>query len=162
MSSNAFSTVLRWIVGGASLWSAWYLATQGQEEAIDLPRVLLGAGAFLVGIVLLWPTLFHLATRPFLSLIDLVFAPGGRLGKPVLNLKLPMHYLNEERYDEASAEYLKILKHYPQEPEAYEKMIWIESQIRRRPKEAMKWLRQAKRRKVALDERIVRIAEWKA
>lgn len=160
MSSHAFFTVLRWIAGGALLWGAWYLATQGQEEAIDLPRILLGAAAFLVGMILLWPTLFHVATRPFLSLIDLVFSPGERLGKPLLNLKLPMHYLNEERYDEAAAEYLKILKHYPREAEAYEKMIWIESQIRRRPKEAIKWLRRAKRRKVALDERIVRMAEW--
>ncbi len=157
MLRHAFATALRWIVGLALLRVAWSLAAQGHEDVVDLTRVLLGAGAFAIGIGLLWPTLFRLATRPFLAWIDLVFLPGGRLEKPVLNLKLPMHYLNEGRYDEAFAEYRKILKHHPKEPEAYEKMAWIESEIRRRPRRALRWLRLAKRRRVRLDKRIAEL-----
>jgi len=162
MSRETLLILLRWFIGLALLVAAWWLATQNQEEdPIDITRLILGAIAFLVGVSLLWTTIFYLATRPFVSFVDQVFSPGGKLERPVLNLKLPAHYLNEARYDEALAEYHKILKYYPDEPEAYEKAIWLESSIYERPREAAKLLRRAKRRRLRLDERFVLLAGGK-
>jgi tetratricopeptide (TPR) repeat protein len=78
--------------------------------------------------------------------VDLIFSPGGRLEKPVLNLKLPAHYLKEGRYGEALAEYRRILKHHPDETEAWEKAIWLESRIFGRTAAAAKLERAARRR----------------
>ena len=97
-------------------------------------------------------------TRPFMLLIDSVFFPGGKRSKPVLNLKLPAYYVKEQRYAEALDEYEKILKHYPDEVEAYEGAIWLYSEIFDEKGEAEKLIRKASRRRLVLDERIVRSA----
>ena len=162
MSRETFLTLLRWLIGLVLLVTAWWLATQDHEEdPIDITRLVLGACAFLVGIAFLWTTIFHLATRPFFILIDQIFSPGGQLERPVLNLKLPAHYLNEARYDEALAEYRKILRFYPDETEAYEKAIWLETAVYERPHEAARLLRRAKRRRLTLDERFILLAGGK-
>ena len=93
----------------------------------------------------LWTMLFMLATKPLMLLVDLIFSPGGRLEKPILNLKLPEHYLKEGRYEEALAEYRRILKHHPGETEAWEKAIWLESRIFGRTAAAAKLERTARR-----------------
>ncbi len=158
MSGSILLAVLRWVVATGLLWTAWHFATTGQEPT-NLERLLIAAAAFLGAFVLLWNPLIRLATKPLLALIDLVFSPGGRLERPLLNLKLPAHYLNEGRYDEALAEYRKILRHYPHEIEAYEKAIWILCRISNRPDEAMKLIRRARRRGVPLDDRIARLIQ---
>ncbi len=102
---------------------------------------------------------FYLATRPLMAVIDGIFLPGGRLEKPVLNLKLPAHYLDEARYEEALKEYRQILKHYPDETEAYEKSIWLEAAVFKRPAAARALLKRAKRRRLVLDPMMVSLAE---
>jgi tetratricopeptide (TPR) repeat protein len=150
---------LRWIGGLALLWTAWRLKPD-EIDPQNVHRLILGALAFLVGGGLLWPEIFRVATKPFLLLIDQVFFPGGKLERPFLNLKLPAHYIDEGRYEEALEEYLKILKHYPDEKEAYERAIWLLGGVFKRSGEASKLLRRAKRRGLALDEAITRLAEW--
>jgi hypothetical protein len=149
MSGTKVFTAFRLLAGGGLLWLAWQFGTRGQDP-VNLPRLLLAAAAFLASMAFLWTTIFRLATKPILVFIDLVFSPGGRLEKPVLNLKLPAHYLKAERYEEALAEYRKILKHHPGETEAWEKAIWLESEVFGRRKAAAKLRRAARRRRVPL------------
>ncbi len=163
MSRDLLLALVRWLVGLVLLGLAWYLVIpQETEDPIDVPRLLLGAAAFVAGIAMLWPMILHLATKPLLRMVDSLFSPGGRLEKPILNLKLPAHYVNEGRYEEALAEYRKILRAHPGEAEAYEKAIWLEAEVFQRRGEAMKLLRRAKRRRVELDERVVRFVEREA
>ena len=150
-------TVLRWIVGIGFFGVASWCANVGYHDA--RPGLLLAALLlFLCGVGAVWTTVFHFFTRPLLALVDSIFFPGGKLSRPVKNLKLPAYYLNEGRYAEALDEYLKVLRHYPDEVEAYEKAIWLYVEIFENPTEARKWMRRARRRRLVLDERIVRLA----
>ncbi len=154
-------TVLRWTIGLVLLWLAWELAIRPRdEETMDVTKVVLGAVVALVALAFLWSSIFRFASKPIVAMVDAVFSPGGELEKPLLNLKLPSHYLNEGRHDEALAEYWKVIKHYPKEAEAYEKAIWLESEIFQRKKEVKKLLKLARRRGIELDHRIVMRATW--
>lgn len=149
------ATLIRWLFGIGLLGLSYHVATTGYESG-NLSRVVGGAGLFLLGFAFLWKTIFHLATRPLMRMVDSLFFPGGKLDKPLLNLKLPAYLINEGRYDEALAEYRKILKHYPDEVEAYEKAIWLLHVIFSNPSAATSLIRRAKRRRLTLDERVVR------
>jgi hypothetical protein len=158
MLSDYTGTLVRWLFGIGFLGLSFWCTTTGYEQGDHL-KVLLGVGLLIPGFGCLWKTIFHLATRPFMMMIDSIFFPGGKLSKPVLNLKLPAHYINESRYDEALLEYRRILKHYPDEVEAYEKAIWLQLDVFANPSEAERLLRRARRRRLTLDERIIRLVE---
>jgi tetratricopeptide (TPR) repeat protein len=149
-------TLIRWLFGVGFLGLAYRMATVGYLHT-NFAEVLGGVLCFVVGICFLWKTIFHLATLPLTRMVDSLFFPGGKLSKPLLNLKLPAYYINEGRYDEALIEYQKILKYYPDEAEAYEKAIWLFLDIFPEPHEAEKLRQRAKRRRVALDDRITRM-----
>jgi tetratricopeptide (TPR) repeat protein len=155
MLRDYFSSMIRWLFGVGLLGLAYDMATTGYEDE-RFARILAGAGLFVLGILFLWKTIFHLATRPLTRLVDSIFFPGGKLGKPLLNLKLPAYYINEGRYSEALAEYRKVLKHYPNEVEAYEKAIWLLHDVFRDKSAAENLIRRARKRKLTLDERVVR------
>lgn len=152
---------IRWAVGIGLIGCAWVLIStcHDGEGPIDLTRLVLGGVAFLAGVAVMWRWIFSLATRPLMTFVDSLYFPGGQLEKPVLNLKLPAHYVNEGRYEEALAEYGQILKHYPKEPEAYEKSIWILCAVENRPAEAARLLRRARRRGLPIDEGVVALVE---
>lgn len=155
MLRDYFSSIIRWLFGVGLLGLSYHYATTGYEDG-QFGRILGGAGLFVLGILFLWRTIFHLATRPLTRLVDSLFFPGGKLGKPLLNLKLPAYYINEGRYEEALAEYRKILKYYPDEIEAYEKTIWLLHDVFDDARGAEKLIRRAKKRNLILDERVVR------
>lgn len=143
--------ILRWLAGIGFWGLALFLAKSSYDRG-DLSRLFLVAvPLFACGFAILWRPIFDLATRPLVWMIDAVFFPGGRLEKPMLNLKLPSYYLNQERYSEARAEYWKIIRHHPDETEAYEKLIWLALEIFEDPREAEKVLRKARKRNLALD-----------
>jgi len=125
----------------------------------DFGLVLCSIPLFLLGAIAIWRTIFYVATRPFMLLVDSLFFPGGELAKPVLNLKLPRYYIEQDRFDEALIEYKRILKHYPDEVEAYEKAIWLYVTIFEEPAQARRLLARAKRRNLTLDEAVVRHAK---
>ena len=151
-------TLIRWIFGVGFLGLSFRCATTGYNRP-DFVLLLIGVLFLVIGIVFLWKTIFHVATRPLMLLVDSIFFPGGELPKPVLNLKLPAYYLNEGRFDEALIEYRKILKYYPDEVEAYEKTIWLYLTVFKEPREAEKLLRRAKRRHLALHQGISLLVE---
>jgi tetratricopeptide (TPR) repeat protein len=150
------SAAARWSFGigcfGVALSLARFLFAHERYELIYLPPLL-----FLIGLVVVWKPLFALATKPLIAFVDSLFFPGGKLEKPVLNLKLPAYYLSEGRYEEALAEYRKILRHYPDVAEAYEQAIWIEAVVNGSPQRAAKLLRRARRRRVEVGETFARL-----
>lgn len=152
-----FFLFLRWILAAALLAAAWQLVSVEPDDEGG-HRFLLAGLLFLVAAALLWSYVFRLATRPFFNLIDLVFLPGGRLERPMLNLKLPAHYIEQGRYEEALEEYTKILRHHPDEVEAYEKAIWLWAAVFKRSEKAAAVLRKAERRRLVIDEAMVRLA----
>lgn len=154
-------SLLRWTAGAAFFMLAWRLVPRELGPS-NVHRLMLAGLAFVVGGILLWPMIFRIATKPFFLLVDQVFFPGGRLERPVLNLKLPAYYVEQGRYEEALEEYRKILKHYPGEAEAYERAIWLLAAVFKRDGEALKLLRRAERRGLALDGDIVRLARWRS
>lgn len=158
MKTEVVSTLFRWALGVLFFSVAgWFLNNYARSGEVSW---LLGfVPSFLLGAIMFWKTIFHILTRPLLMLIDSIFFPGGKLAKPTLNLKLPAYYINQERYREALEEYTKILKHYPDTAEAYEKSIWLYLEIFHEPENARKLFRRAKGRKVTLDERVVRHLE---
>jgi tetratricopeptide (TPR) repeat protein len=117
---------------------------------------------FIIGIGIIWKQLFSLAIQPFMLFIESIYLPGGRLSKPVLNLKLPAYYFNKGRYYEALEEYKKVLRYYPDKVEAYERLIWMHYEIFNEVGEAKKLIRKAKRRHLVLDERVILAMERKS
>lgn len=158
MRDEIFGTVFRWTLGVLFFSIFGWFLKHAYDNA-DVVWILLSIPFFILGALSFWKTIFYLLTRPFLLLIDSIFFPGGKLAKPVLNLKLPSYYINQERYTEALEEYTKILKHHPTAAEAYEKAIWLYLEIFDEPGNARKLLRKAKSRGVSLDERVVRMVD---
>lgn len=161
MNGSNLLTLFRLLIGACLLWLAWHWGICGQYP-VNFPLLLKATAAFLASMMILWSYLFRLVTKPFRLLADWIFFPGEHLRKPILNRKLPAHYLKEERYEEALAEYRKILKYYPEETEAWEKAIWLEAEIFGRTNEAVKLVRSARRRGVTLDSRILRLLKGDA
>ncbi len=63
--------------------------------------------------MLIAPELTQLASSGFTRFIDAVFFPGGREAKPPYTLKLARFYVEKERWDQAEAEYARMLEFYP-------------------------------------------------
>ena len=158
MENSLMREVLRW--GGAFgfFGLSLYFAKLGYESARYLVMIA-GAPLFLFGMLLIWKPLFKILTRPFTLLIDSIFFPGGPLEKPILNLKLPAYYIENHRYEEAWDEYRKILRHYPNETEPYEKLLWLAIEIFEDREEARKILRKARRRHIALTQNYDRLID---
>lgn len=153
---------LRGLGGIACLLSAWHLGIRRQtpDAVIDPGALLAGTLFFLAGMALLWQPLLRLALKPLFALADQIFSPSDRASKPSLNLKLPDHYLNEGRHEEALSEYLGAIKHHPDAVEAYEKAIWLQASVFEDLSGAEKLLQKARRRKLTLDpaiENLVRL-----
>lgn len=142
------------IIGISFFGLAFWTATAG-FDAKSYGLMLATIPLFLMGLFIVWKRLFALAVRPFVIFIESIYLPGGKLAKPVLNLKLPAYYLNEGRYTEALEEYRKIVKHHPDEVEAYERLIWLHCEIFDEVDEAKRLVRRAKRRHLVLDQRVL-------
>lgn len=160
MSQELHREILRWCAGIAFFGLALYCAKTGYvEERYSL--MVAGAPLFAIGLLIVWRPLFAIATRPLFLLIESIVFPGEKLSKPVLNLKLPAYYLEQERYTEARNEYWKIVRHHPDEVEAYEKLIWLALEVFDDRPEAERLLRKARRRHLVLEpgiDRRVRMA----
>jgi len=61
--------------------------------------------------------------RPFVWVGDALFGTGQSGQRPPLDLRLARHYLKEERWQEAWAEYERIQSYHPKVSEPYEEMM---------------------------------------
>jgi len=116
--------VFRWIFSIGFFGVAGSLLQRGYQQ-LDPTQLGFGLLFFFVGVAVIFTKLLELACRPLIMVIDAIFFPGGKLSKPVKNLKLPLYYEKENRWEEALAEYRKIIRYYPDEALAYEGAIRI-------------------------------------
>lgn len=94
------------------------------------PAVLAGLAMFfgilvmvLLVVFLPVPEVTMLASSGFTGFIDAVFFPGGRESKPPYTLKLARFYVEKQRFDEAEAEYARMLSFYPDQVEAWQERL---------------------------------------
>ena len=151
MLEDIQKTLFRWILGIALFGIAFWSAKKGYHE-LDPTFMFLAMICFAIGLAAVWESFFDTVTRPFIILIESILFPVTKFNKPTLNLKLPAYYVNEGRYDEALAEYRKVLKHYPDETEAYDGAIWLYVEIFEEPEEAQKLFDKAKSRNLVLHD----------
>jgi len=69
------------------------------------------------------PELSILVSSGFTGFIDAVFFPGGREKTPPYTLKLARFYRENQRLDEAEAEYARMLSFYPEQLEAWQERL---------------------------------------
>lgn len=157
MGHEIYRTILRLILAIGCFGFSFWAATSGYKN-LQLSLMVSSVPIFVIGVLTIWKPLFQLLTRPFMVLVDDLFFPGGKLEKPTLNLKLPAYLINEGRFTEALEEYETILKHYPNEVEAYEKSVWLLCEKFEEPERALRLLKRAERRNLKLEDRFLRLA----
>lgn len=97
---------------------AWWLPVEGLLE-----QSLLWIGVVILVAVLVSPVLTELIAYP----VGLLFWPEERPVPPPL-FKLTAYYVKQGRFEDAIAEYEKILHYHPQESRAYEELIEVLAQ----------------------------------
>lgn len=73
--------------------------------------------------MLLVPEATSLLSSGFTGFIDALFFPGSREKKPPYTLKLARFYVQKQRWDEAEAEYARMLSFYPDQLEAWQESL---------------------------------------
>jgi hypothetical protein len=99
----------------------FYTQNAGDYFANAIRPVILGVGTTL----LIAPELTQFASSGFTRFIDAVFFPGGREAKPPYTLKLARFYVEKQRWEEAEAEYARMLSFYPDQPEAWQERLTL-------------------------------------
>lgn len=85
--------------------------------------------------------------RPFFWLIDSLFGTGIQpWSRPPLDLRLARFYLREERWEEAFAEYERILSYYPRVEEGYVQLFKLGPRLGRSERWGQRLCRKALRR----------------
>lgn len=141
-----FSLLANELGGDGDLSDHLELPLHEARRGISLKHLGIGAGSIIVGILVIAPDIVRLAASPFLAFIDSIFLPGQRGGKPELNLRLPAFYREKERYDDALAEYRKIIRYYPKEPEGWIGAIELLAETFDEKEEARKLYARARRK----------------
>jgi len=111
-SSESWRTVLRWLAALSLMALAVWLSN-GIGIVFFLPFVV-------VATLLVIPEL----TRPFTWMIDVLMGttpPSG--GRPPIDLRLARSYVEQERLDDALAEYARVMKWHPKIAEPYEQTM---------------------------------------
>lgn len=108
--AERLNTIGRWTVAGGFVFT---ILIHGSKAQILLVPALM----------ILSPEFGKLFISGFTGFIDAVFFPGGRESKPPYTLKLARFYVEKERWEEAEAEYERMLSFYPQELEAWEERL---------------------------------------
>lgn len=104
------------VIGGI-LAGLGYDATE--SEVTSLPLVI--AGSFFIALA--GGVFLIVLAKGGLLLIDLIMFPGEPGDPPPALYKLPEWYISENRFGEALAEYEKIAKAHPREPECWAGMV---------------------------------------
>ena len=96
-----------------------------QEDwfSFPFPALLLDATLALASAELIAPEIAIVASSGFTRFIDAVFFPGGREAKPPYTLKLARFYVENQRFEEAEAEYARMVSFYPDQPEAWQERL---------------------------------------
>lgn len=74
-------------------------------------------------LIMLLPEFVYLAAAGFSGFIDRVFFPGGSEKKPPYSLKLARHYVEKNRWEDAEAEFTRVLSWHPEQVEAWQERL---------------------------------------
>ena len=130
------NVVGRWVLTLLILSAAFGILDNSLIEFLTFQPVLLaGLARFfsilvtgLLFVLLPVPEVTTFASAGFTGFIDAVFFPGGREKLPPYTLKLARFYVEKQRWDEAEAEYARMLSFYPDQPEAWQERLALASQ----------------------------------
>ena len=99
--------------------------SQADWFSFPFPALLLDAMLAVASAMLIAPEIAIVASSGFTRFIDAVFFPGGREAKPPYTLKLARFYVEKQRWEEAEAEYARMLSFYPDQPEAWQERLTL-------------------------------------
>jgi tetratricopeptide (TPR) repeat protein len=119
------AALLQWMPRGVEAFLSWNPTYreepyQGYFTGIFIPWAISVLCAMLIA-----PEFSRLASSGLTAFIDAVFFPGGREAKPPYTLKLARFYVQKKRWDEAEAEYARMLSFHPDQPEAWAERLAI-------------------------------------
>lgn len=117
--------VLRWLAAFALLYACFRafklaLTLSGLGAAGPL---ILGFAALIGAVLLLSPEIVIPVCEWFSRLFTNIILPSDTFNKPVLSYNLARLYVRQMRYSESLDQYKMILRHYPEEREAYRELI---------------------------------------
>ncbi len=173
-----FITAIRWLIGlgllgfGISLITREIPPTSPPADVeigldslrpdLHFGRLFLGMASIIAGAIAIAPDLIRVAASPLLGLIDSIFLPGRRGGKPDLNLRLPVYYREQERYEDALAEYRKIIRFHPERPEGWIGAIELLLEPFERPAKARKLYERGRRKLRAFPDALAELeTRWR-
>lgn len=122
----------RWIFALLSLLAGiWLMAAAFKINGIGAAgHIILSMIVFIQAILLVAPeTVFRVAewiSRPFAEL----FFPSEEFKKPPLSYKMARRYASTRRFEEAAAEYEKIIHYHPQEHDAYVELLEVAKKLK--------------------------------
>ncbi len=121
----------RWLLASLSIFISVRLMMVGLKTAgfgAAFP-VIFSMAAFLLAIILISPeTAFRLAEWCSKPLTDLIY-PSEEFKKPPLSYMMARHYSQGLRFEEAAAEYEKIIHYYPKEQDAYLELLAVAKKL---------------------------------
>ncbi len=121
----------RWLLAALSIFISVRLMMTALKMAgfgAAFP-VLFSMAAFLLAIILISPeTVFRLAEWCSKPLTDLIY-PSEEFKKPPLSYMMARHYSQGLRFEEAVAEYEKIIHYYPKEQAAYIELLALAKKL---------------------------------
>ena len=117
------ASLLHWVPRGVEAFLSWNPTyreepLQGYFTGIFVPWAISVLCAMLIA-----PEFSRMASSGFTAFIDAVFFPGGREKIPPYTLKLARFYVQKKRWDEAEAEYARMLSFYPEALEAWQERL---------------------------------------
>lgn len=123
----ADALIARWLLAVALLYGAYWFANRAllYEGFSALSYLLAFAVQLISSAILIAPELAHCLGGIIFKPLVSIFLPDEKFFRPPLSYILARKYAQDKRYQDAVQEYLKIIKHYPDEREPYEEIIRI-------------------------------------
>jgi hypothetical protein len=123
---------VRWIFALLSLLvSIWLMTAAFKINGFGaLGHIIFSMTGFIMAVLLIAPeTVFRMAewiSRPFAEL----FFPSEEYKKPPLSYQMARRYASTRRFEEAAAEYEKIIHYHPQEHDAYVELLEVAKKLK--------------------------------
>lgn len=122
---------LRWFLAAGCLLASWALMSAALKmEGMDAaPHVIFSVLAFVNAVLLTAPETALRVAEWFGRLCSGIFFPSEEFSKPPLSYRLARRYRDEKRYEDAARQYRKIIRHYPDEADAYVELLDVARQM---------------------------------
>jgi tetratricopeptide (TPR) repeat protein len=119
------AALLRWAPLGVVAFLSWNPRAGEEPMHGHFTGLFLHWAISVLCAMLIAPEFSRMASSGLTAFIDAVFFPGGREAKPPYTLKLARFYVQKKRWDEAEAEYARMLSFHPDQPEAWAERLAI-------------------------------------